>query len=46
MLEDIGSDASSAIEDEAERLTEWFDGTRALPRFPSPLSRALATRDS
>jgi hypothetical protein len=44
MLEDVGLDALSAIEDEAERLTEWFDGTRALPRFPSPLSRELARR--
>jgi Winged helix DNA-binding domain len=44
MLEDIGSDGLRALEQEAARLSEWFDGTRALPRFPSPLSRELARR--
>jgi DNA glycosylase AlkZ-like len=39
-LEDMGADALRAIEDEAARLTEWLDGTRVLPRFPSPLFRA------
>jgi hypothetical protein len=39
-LEDVGRDALRAIEDEAARLTEWLDGTRVLPRFPSPLFRA------
>jgi hypothetical protein len=39
-LEDVGADALRAIEDEAARLTEWLDGTRVLPRFPSPLFRA------
>ncbi len=32
-----------AIEHEAARLTEWLGGTRVLPRFPSPLSKALVT---
>jgi Winged helix DNA-binding domain len=40
MLEDIGADGMRAVEREAERLTEWLDGTRVLPRFPSPLFRA------
>jgi hypothetical protein len=40
LLEDVGRDALRAIEDEAARLTEWLDGTRVLPRFPSPLFRA------
>ena len=31
-----------ALEGEAARLTEWLGGTRVLPRFPSPLSKALA----
>ena len=44
MLEDVGSDGLKALEHEAARLSEWFDGTRALPRFPSPLSRELARR--
>ena len=40
LLEDVGSVGLRALEHEAERLTEWFGGTRVLPRFPSPLSRA------
>jgi Winged helix DNA-binding domain len=40
MLEDVGADALRAIETEAARLTDWLDGTRVLPRFPSPLFRA------
>jgi Winged helix DNA-binding domain len=40
MLEDIGADGLRAVELEAERLTEWLDGTRVLPRFPSPLFAA------
>jgi hypothetical protein len=39
VLEDVGAEGQRALESEAERLTEWFGGTRALPRFPSPLSR-------
>ena len=42
MLEDVGADGLRAIEHEAERLTEWFGGKRVLPRFPSPLSKAMA----
>jgi Winged helix DNA-binding domain len=37
LLEDIGSDAEAVVEAEAARLTAWLDGTRMLPRFPSPL---------
>ncbi|MGH3479812.1 MAG: DNA glycosylase AlkZ-like family protein, partial [Nocardioidaceae bacterium] len=40
LLEDVGSAAGAAIESEAARLTAWLDGTRMLPRFPSPLWRA------
>jgi hypothetical protein len=43
MLEDVGLEALRALEREAARLTEWLGGTRVLPRFPSPLSKALAT---
>ena len=43
MLEDVGADGSEAIEREAIRLSEWLDGTRVLPRFPSPLSKAVAS---
>ena len=40
MLEDVGSEGLRAIEHEAARLSDWFGGTRVLPRFPSPLSKA------
>jgi hypothetical protein len=40
LLEDVGADAREAIEAEAARLTAWLDGTRVLPRFPSPLWRS------
>jgi Winged helix DNA-binding domain len=39
MLEDVGAEGRRAVEDAAARLTEWLDGTRVLPRFPSPLAR-------
>jgi hypothetical protein len=42
MLEDVGADGLRAIETEADRLTKWLAGTKVLPRFPSPLSRAVA----
>jgi hypothetical protein len=37
LLDDIGSDGKRAVEHEAGRLFEWLDGTRIMPRFPSPL---------
>ena len=39
LLDDVGSDARSLIEFEAQRLSDWFGGVRVAPRFPSPLSR-------
>jgi hypothetical protein len=42
MLEDVGADAMRVLEQQAAELTEWFGGTRVLPRFPSPLSKAAA----
>ncbi len=39
-LEDVGADATAALEREAVRLTAWLDGVRVAPRFPSPLSRS------
>jgi hypothetical protein len=39
MLEDVGAEGQLAVEQEAARLTEFLDGTRVLPRFPSPLSK-------
>ncbi|MGH2596905.1 MAG: winged helix DNA-binding domain-containing protein, partial [Actinomycetota bacterium] len=41
LLEDVGSDGRRALAEEAARLIEWFGGTRALMRFPSPLSKDL-----
>jgi hypothetical protein len=41
LLEDIGREASSAVEREAERLTTWLQATRAIPRFPTPLHKEL-----
>ncbi len=45
LLEDVGSDGRRALGDEAQRLTEWFAGTRVLARFPSPLSKVLSGTD-
>lgn len=42
-LEDPGADGRAALAREAARLTEWFGGVRVLGRFPSPLSKQLAT---
>jgi hypothetical protein len=39
LLEDVGSEGRRALESEAARLTDWLGGTRAIPRFPSPLSK-------
>jgi Winged helix DNA-binding domain len=45
LLEDIGADGRSAVEDVAARLTDWLGAdTRVLPRFPSPLWSAAARR--
>ena len=43
LLEDVGAEGTRALEEEAARLAEWLGGTRVLPRFPSPLSKTLAT---
>ncbi len=43
MLEDVGTEGLRALEHERARLTEWFSGTRVLPRFPSPLSKVTAS---
>lgn len=42
LLEDVGAEAVRALELEAARLTDWLGGTRVMPRFPSPLSKAIA----
>ncbi len=45
LLEDIGSNGSSAVADEAAALEEWFGTTRVTPRFRTPLERDLAGLD-
>lgn len=37
LLEDVGSEARSALDAEAARLTEWLGGTAVRLRFPPPL---------
>jgi DNA glycosylase AlkZ-like len=39
LLEDPGRDAKRALRQRANELTDWLDGTRISPRFPSPLSK-------
>jgi winged helix DNA-binding protein len=39
LLEDVGADALTSLEAEAERLTAWLGGRRVQARFPSPLSK-------
>ncbi len=39
LLEDPGADGRAALEAQAERLAAWVQGTRSVPRFPSPLSK-------
>lgn len=38
LLEDVGRNGRTALQRRAEELTEWLDGVRVSPRFPSPLS--------
>jgi hypothetical protein len=39
LLEDVGRGARTLLTRQAKSLTEWLDGVRISPRFPSPLSR-------
>jgi hypothetical protein len=43
LLEDVGADATAAVEMDAKRLAEWIGETRTLPRFRTPLERELTT---
>ena len=42
LLEDVGSDATAAIEAEAERLQAWLGDVRFKPGFLPPFQRELA----
>lgn len=41
LLEDVGADATAAIEKEAAGLQDWVDGTVVTARFPTVLDREL-----
>jgi hypothetical protein len=41
LLEDVGADATAAIEAEAAHLTTWLGPARITPRFRTPLEREL-----
>jgi hypothetical protein len=43
LLDEVDRDARTALTRRAGELTEWLDGVRISPRFPSPLSRAVQT---
>ncbi len=43
-LEDVGRAARQALMHRAAELTEWLNGSRVSPRFPSPLSKAGAAK--
>jgi hypothetical protein len=40
-LENLPGEAARAVEQEVERLEEWLDGTRVIPRFRTPLEKEL-----
>ena len=42
LLEDVGADASSAVDDAAARLRVWLGDVRVTPRFRTPLERELS----
>jgi len=44
LLEDIGTDAAASVDAQAAELSTWLAGKVVMPRFPSPLAKAL--RDS
>lgn len=44
LLEPVDVDTVERIGAAAKRLTAWMDGTRVIPRFPTPLDRELAGR--
>lgn len=41
LLEDVGREATSAVDRAAADLTAWFGGTLVKPRFATPLQREL-----
>jgi len=43
LLEPVGRTSQRRIAAAASRLSDWMDGVRVTPRFPTPLDRELAT---
>ena len=43
LLEDVGREADRAIEAAGARLSQWFGSVRVIPKFRTPLERALST---
>ncbi len=39
LVESLDDTSTKRLGDQAERLTEWLDGVRISPRFPSPLTK-------
>jgi hypothetical protein len=46
LLEDIGAEASAAVEKEAAALAAWTGPVRVTPRFRTPLEKELAAGGS
>jgi hypothetical protein len=44
-LQDVGREARTALQQEAERVTQWCDGVRVVLTHPTPLARRLAAGD-
>ncbi len=44
LLEDVGTEASAAIDAEARRLQDWIGPAPVTPRFRTPLERELASQ--
>lgn len=44
LLEDVGRAAHKALCQRADELTEWLDGVRINPRFPSPLAKGPSAK--
>ncbi|MGE5288122.1 MAG: winged helix DNA-binding domain-containing protein [Micromonosporaceae bacterium] len=42
LLEDVGTEAAGAVEEEAKRLRGWIPPARVTPRFRTPLERELS----
>ncbi|MBE1496739.1 hypothetical protein H4696_003839 [Amycolatopsis lexingtonensis] len=42
LLEDVGTEVSAKVAEEAERCAGWFGEVRAVPRFRTPLERELS----